>query len=70
MNRPHWGTGVKILALVTPLMVAGGIVVTVIGAQRETAPVVVAGAVAIILGLRLARPVAQSVIDWLDRRGA
>ena len=50
------------------LLLSGGTALTVVGSQREVALLVVAGVAVIVLGLRLSRPLAQKILDWLDQR--
>ncbi|MCZ6535353.1 MAG: hypothetical protein O6914_05190 [Chloroflexi bacterium] len=51
------------------LLLSGGTALTVVGSQREAALLVVAGVAVFVLGLRLSRPLAQKILDWLDQRG-
>jgi len=60
---------VKHLTLLAIVLLAGGTSLTVLGSQKETSLLVVAGVMVIALGLWLLRPLAQEVIAWLDRRG-
>ncbi|MBM3925268.1 MAG: hypothetical protein FJ320_04665 [SAR202 cluster bacterium] len=56
------------ITFISIILLAGGTTLTVVGSQQEMSLLVGAGVGLIIAGLWLLRPLAQEVIEWLDRR--
>lgn len=69
MSHLQWFPGTKGRLVLILLLLSGGTALTVVGSQRGAALLVVAGVAVIVLGLRLSRPLAQKILDWLDQRG-